>query len=413
MNKLHRFYVVLIVLQLIFPGIVAFGFGQSQDTSMPGATEKIYAIQVAASKVCIDPEFFKQKFNLAENVRYFNKDGWYKYIIGSYKTESEATKNLAGLKFEAFVTSVIESRNLPESSVSPTDTSQLTQIDSLRIRAEESELRQLYNQKIREADSAFNIAKDLLLARQIYVEATLIVPDKNYPKDQIVEIDKQLTQKRSQSIFSKLPLRVYVIAGFALTLILALGITLLIRTRRQKAVRRTSSDSKNQVLIGELIQLYPNLSEEISKKLKETGLDHGFVLQEIERCLNSSNIVLRIEAELAWIRFDFDDPFSFLDKLGQDFTSWEQLHVFEMIKRCEVTIPDFSKWLNSPNETVILFCKRMIRAFNQGNESGIDAVHAPVEIEPFGDKGIDDMLRKSDEDLQAVALQILNKKINR
>ncbi|MFA5814882.1 MAG: SPOR domain-containing protein [Bacteroidales bacterium] len=412
MNKLHRFYVVLIALQLIFPGIVGFCFGQAQDASMTGASEKIYAIQVAASKVYIDPEFFKQKFNLTENVRYFCKDGWYKYIIGSYKTETEATKKLAGLKFEAFVTSVIENRSLPESSVSPSDTSQLSQSDSLKSQINESELRRIYNQKIRDADSAFNISKNLLLATQLYQEASLIEPDKNYPKDQIIEIDKQLTQNQSQSIFSKLTLRVYIIAGFAATLILVLGITLVIRARSQKRIRQKSTENKKQVLIDEIMQLYPNLASEISKKLKETCLDQELVHDEIERCLNSTNEVLRMEAELALIRLDIDDPFSFLDKLHQEFTSWEQLHVFEMIKRNRVSIPDFSRWLNSPNETIVLFCRRMIGAFKQDYKFGIEAVHAPEEIEPTGVKGIDDMLRNSDEDLQAVAGQILNNKIN-
>lgn len=409
----------MILCQFIFPGIGAFCFGQIQDDSLRETSERIYAIQIAASKVFIDPEFFKQKLNITENVRYFLKDGWYKYIIGTYKTEAEATGKLAGFQPEAFVTSVIENRSLPETRISSTNTSQLSQIDSLISRQNESEMRQLYNRKIREGDSAFNIARNLLLARKLYLEASLIDQDKNYPKDQIVEIDKQLIQNQSQSIFSKLTLKEYVIGGFAVLLILVLCMLLLFRARMQKLIRQIrgvreenlgpgadfdfeetaveevdlsspGNEAKDQVIIDEILQLYPNLSEKISSKLGKTRLDHRYVHNEMERCLNSSNEILRMEAELAWIRLDIDDPFSFLDKLGQDFTPWEQLHVFEMIKRNKVTLPDFSRWLNSPNETVVLFCRRMT-----------------------GDKGIDDKLWKSDEDLQAVALHILKNKIKR
>lgn len=394
MNKLHRFYVVLILFQLIFPGIVAFCFGQVQDDSLRETSERIYAIQVAASKVFIDPEFFRQKFNTTENIRYFLKDGWYKYIIGTYKTEAEATGKLAGFQPEAFVTSVIENRSLPETRISSTNTSQLSQIDSLKFRHNESELRRFYNQKVREADSAFNIARNLLLARKLYEDASLIDQDKNYPKDQIVEIDKQLTQNQSQSIFSKLLSKIYVIGGCIITLILVLVLTLFLRLRSQKHVQQkrevVEENLESVTRYFEIMQLYPNLSEEVSNKLGKTNLDYGFVHDEIERCLNSSNEILRMEAKLAWIRLDIDDPLSFLDKLEHDFTPWEQLHVFEMIKRNKVTLPDFSRWLNSPNETVVLFCRRMI-----------------------GDKGIDDKLWKSDEGLQGLALQILNKKIKR
>ena len=65
------------------------------------------------------------------------------------------------------------------------------------------------------------------------------------------------------------------------------------------------------------------------------------------------------------IRLNYEDPFAFLDKLVKPFTSWEQLHVYEMINRHQITVPDFGQWLNSRNETVVVFSIRMIRAFKQ------------------------------------------------
>jgi hypothetical protein len=257
MNKLHRFYVVLIVLQLIVPGFTAFCFGQVRDSSLSGRVPmKIYVIQVAASKVYIDPEFFRQKFNLTEKVRHFRKNGWYKYIFGSWKTENEAIKELAGLKFKAFVSFVNENGisdgpqdgptlkpspadSLPEKSTGAADTAQLAKDETYSSRVIGSEWRRLYNQKIRGADSTFNIAKNLVLAKRFYQEATLIDPDKNYPKDQIIEIDKQLTQKRPQSTLSNLPLKFYIVTGFTVALILVSGIILILWILNRKQNQRT------------------------------------------------------------------------------------------------------------------------------------------------------------------------------
>lgn len=256
MSKLHRIYVVLIVLLLMAP-VTAIQCNQDRDTTMSGSFEKIYVIQIAASRVYIDPGYFREKLKLTEEVRYFTKGGWYKYIFGSWKTEQEATQILSRLKFDAFITWVIEkpvtgesrpapdpkptvSDSLLETRPSIADTLQPTIIDSLSMQVIESGLRGLYNQKIREADSSFNLAKDLLRARKMYGEALLMASNKNYPKDQIIEIDKQLSQKQSKSVLSKIPLRVFIITGIVFVLILLTVIILLLLSRRQSLVRQES-----------------------------------------------------------------------------------------------------------------------------------------------------------------------------
>lgn len=419
MNKLHRFYILLIVLQLIIPAPGAICQSQVGDTSSLRVSEKVYVLQVAASKKYIDPEFLKKKFNLSENVRYFLKDGWYKYIIGSYKTEAEATASMAKLNLKAFVTSVQE-KAVPVEEKTLSKPVHIPKDDSLSPGLKVEELRQKYQQTIREADSSFNMAKNLLLARRLYEYASFLAPDKSYPKDQVVEIDKQLMQKQSKSVFSKLPLVAYIVAGFAVILILVLYIPMKIRKKRQGPDYTQSEESllftdnqepvtefrfegadnedieapvsvtptKNNHLIDEIMQLYPGLRKEIVNKLGDSPLDYGSVLDETERCLNSFNIVLRMEAELAWIHLCIDDPFAFLYLLKQDFTPWEQLHVFEMLKRNRISFPDFSTWLDSTNETVVLFCRRMM-----------------------GDDGTNERLWRSDEDLQSIALKILKDRI--
>lgn len=86
---------------------------------------------------------------------------------------------------------------------------------------------------------------------------------------------------------------------------------------------------------------------------------------EIIRCLQSRNPIVRMESQLALVRLNDEDRFLFLDHITRPFTLWEQVNVHEMILAHNLEIPDFSRWLTSPNHTVILFALRMIKVFEQ------------------------------------------------
>ncbi len=529
-------------------------------------TEKIFALQLAASRIFIDPKTFVSKFKLTEEVRYFQKDGWYKYVIGRFVSADEAAKRIPQLNFPVFVTSYEEktlvkkepqevqetqvgaeaARTSADTIKAPADTLP-PEFDTTRPNIPKGDLKELYNLKIKEADNAYNQLQNLTLAIKYYREATLLDPDKNYPKDQIIEINRQLASKQTRPLYTSINTAVFATIGFILVMVIVLIITLILRTRRQKLgrqkqklreeyqdsiteylfdegtgqpenLREADSQRKKQILIDEIMQLYANLSGEISNKLRELYLDLGLdnesvqktkspqwhvrakgfrelaqmniqsVNDQIELCLNSSNDILRMEAQLAMVRLNFEEPFSFLNKLEQPFTSWEQLHVYEMIQRYQIAVPEFSFWLSSRNETIVVFAIRMIRAFKQENafallipflkhdnyeireetfmtlgdlgnpqalsllqerfgyesqpgrlqilraigkmpdESNVDflrgvlepsselrleAADALARIESFGVKGIETILKRSDEDLQAVARHILDNKIHR
>ncbi len=518
-------------------------------------TETIYSIQLAASKVFLQPESIQQKAGVAEEVRYFTKDGWYKYVIGRFATSEEAAARLNQLKVVGFVTSMQETREvvIPKDEIeSPTAVSDTLQIlpgvaDTIaRIEFTEEDMRELYALRVAEADSAFT-REDWLAARKLYREALVMSPDKNYPKDRISEIDNILKKASTAPLLKGIPTITYLVVFIGLIMIVILVITLVLRTRRQKLesrekvtrqeyqdsiteylfdenaeqpdnLRTIDSPQKKQILIDEIMQLYANLSGEISNRLRELyvdlGLDNesvqktkspqwhirakGFrelaqmniktVNDEIERCLNSPNDVLRMEAQLAMIRLNYDDPFSFLDKLVEPFSAWEQLHVYEMIHRYQIPVPDFTRWIHSRNITIVVFCIRMIRAYKQieairellplltdgnqevreeciitlgdlqevevlpvlkerylfendkgkvlilkamsrlpdesnveflrsvlepSNELRLEAADALARIESFGVRGIETILKRSDEDLQAVARHILDNKIQR
>jgi uncharacterized integral membrane protein len=86
---------------------------------------------------------------------------------------------------------------------------------------------------------------------------------------------------------------------------------------------------------------------------------------KIRNALKSKNNILRMEAQLALVRLNEDDPFGFLDHLTHPFTLWEQLNVYELIAIHDLIVPQFSRWTSLTNKTVVIFALRMIQVFKQ------------------------------------------------
>jgi hypothetical protein len=160
--------------------------------------------------------------------------------------------------------------------------------------------------------------------------------------------------------------------------------------------RSIASDTyRRQVLIDQMIDVSINLKGEENKKLislyKLLNLDKDSInkahsrrwhikikgIRElafmnikdanaiIYKALNSSNEILRMEAQIALVRLNDDNPFEFLSHLTSHFSLWEQITLHELIVHHNIPLPSFQKWLTSPNPTVVTFALRMIREFKQ------------------------------------------------
>ena len=105
------------------------------------------------------------------------------------------------------------------------------------------------------------------------------------------------------------------------------------------------------------IQGFHELSE---MKIKEAN-------KQILKYTSSKNPILRIEAELSSIRLLPFVPFAFLDSIKRNFSLWEQINVYELIRQRDIEIPEFSLWLNSPNPSVINYSLNMIRVLKQNS----------------------------------------------
>ncbi len=156
-----------------------------------------------------------------------------------------------------------------------------------------------------------------------------------------------------------------------------------------------SNNFSRQVLIDQLIDVSVNLKGDANKKLlalyKHLGLDRDSISRAhdyrwhkkikgfrelafmdikdanatIYKALNSSNEILRMEAQIALVRLSDENSFEFLTHLTRPFSLWEQITLHDLIIQHDLLIPSFQKWLDSPNPTVVMFVLRMIREFSQ------------------------------------------------
>ncbi len=149
-----------------------------------------------------------------------------------------------------------------------------------------------------------------------------------------------------------------------------------------------------EVFTSELLSLHSNLTGESAEKLVELFFLAGLKKYTIEKVrhslwhvkakgfrelaqmkikdenshiykhLNSRNNILRIEAQLAWIQLNPDDPLSFYNDPDIQLTEWGQLNSLISLKK-NGKIPDLRRWLKSPNKSVSLFTLKMSGIYKQ------------------------------------------------
>ncbi|MEE1899820.1 hypothetical protein GN157_09605 [Flavobacterium rakeshii] len=93
----------------------------------------------------------------------------------------------------------------------------------------------------------------------------------------------------------------------------------------------------------------------------------GIKIQESTavRLLNDKRVEVRLQSLLYFIKLSQKYPLNFLYRLEEPLTIWQQIHIEDALKGYKEEIPDFSKWLNHKQPTVIGFCIKQISAFDQ------------------------------------------------
>lgn len=81
--------------------------------------------------------------------------------------------------------------------------------------------------------------------------------------------------------------------------------------------------------------------------------------------LNSKREEARHQAILYLINSSENDPLSFMDKIDRPLTLWQQIGMESAMNAYTGKMPNFSKWLNHKQPSVVIFCIKMIVDHNQ------------------------------------------------
>jgi len=100
------------------------------------------------------------------------------------------------------------------------------------------------------------------------------------------------------------------------------------------------------------------------EELSEMGIES--VAGRLLKHVNSKNITLRMQAQSGYLQLSKNDPFVFLDYTNQNLLPWHQINLMDVLnRRKDIQLPLFSKWFNSPNDSIVIFCIRLMVRFHQ------------------------------------------------
>lgn len=163
----------------------------------------------------------------------------------------------------------------------------------------------------------------------------------------------------------------------------------------RKVMRIATSDFKRQILINQILELSVNMQGKTKEDLRNLYLDVGLKKDSLKKaysrkwhenikgfrelafmnirsandriveCLNSTNQILRMEAQIALVRLSDDNPYTFLDLLEKPLAKWEQITLHELLEQHNLNVPDFSQWFDSDNLTIQTFSLQMVAWFRQ------------------------------------------------
>ncbi|MEJ8800571.1 HEAT repeat domain-containing protein [Pontibacter sp. H249] len=116
-------------------------------------------------------------------------------------------------------------------------------------------------------------------------------------------------------------------------------------------------------------KLYSGSWHKIAKGISELANMGIHKYSELIRTfINHPHPTLRSEAQVALLKLKSDAPFSFLDDLKEPLLDWQQLQLARAAHKSQLlSIPNFERWLGSEEESIVIFCLRMISSYGQHN----------------------------------------------
>lgn len=156
-----------------------------------------------------------------------------------------------------------------------------------------------------------------------------------------------------------------------------------------------SNRFSRQLLIDQMIDLSINLKGEIKEtirdlylvlELKQDSLKKAYskkwhenvkgfrelaymnireASERILESLNSSNEIVRMEAQIAMVGLSDENPYHFLHFMEKPLAVWEQITLHELLIQHDLKVPLFKQWFESENLSVVIFALEMASWFKQ------------------------------------------------
>ena len=118
-------------------------------------------------------------------------------------------------------------------------------------------------------------------------------------------------------------------------------------------------------------KLYSSSWHRVAKgisELADMGMQENSPL--IQNFVNHPHPILRSEAQVALLKLEPEAPFSFLNDLKEPLLDWQQLQLARAAYKSQfLKIPKFEAWLGSKEESIVIFCLRMIAIYGQRRAS--------------------------------------------
>lgn len=114
-------------------------------------------------------------------------------------------------------------------------------------------------------------------------------------------------------------------------------------------------------------KIYASNWEVIAKGIRELSQMRIVKYKElIGLFINHPVPIVRAEAQIALVHLDEEATFAFLKDLKVPIPEWQQFQLIEIAHKLKRNrLPDFKQWLDSEQESIVIFCIRMIAQFNQ------------------------------------------------
>jgi hypothetical protein len=158
-------------------------------------------------------------------------------------------------------------------------------------------------------------------------------------------------------------------------------------------IKGINNKINRQIFIDELRFLHSNLYGETASKLRDLYFNMGLHKDSLRKVYsrrwhtkskgfrevaqldvkdandyiagftNSKNPIIRVEAQVAMVKLAEEEPLGFLDNLTYEMSDWEMINIYDTLIYHQINIDSFEPWLDSENNSVVIFALRMIMLF--------------------------------------------------